>query len=377
MASARTCGAMAPAKKGKKATAATGDPELCLRDFPAVVDKSQRTLDRFMSMCDRDPSAKAEAKGLTTAPSSMCSEPLDFATSELDEHVAETVNSDATMAEVVTNSGPWAAESCGEAGVTADDAAPMTKKTRQQRCGEAGVAADDAAGQRPSDVSCECADSADSDNALAKFMELLRDGEDGGNMGKLESAVGAELTESNLATLEAYLRKTNQIVEHARPTAALSVAPHDAKKLKMYEDASRSGGPAFRTSLYNELLAEHKAGTPQGEQYRHCGTRREAAEFRKAWADAKLAEFKQSKVYTRKHSEVNTTTADYLNFGQLVVEQGGGGQTEQLSKGRYDWSSVAWHSARPSSASMARRAACSSPACDTRGRRSSKRLGRS
>ena len=47
-----------------------------------------------------------EAKGLTTAPSSMCSEPLDFATSELAEHVAETVNSDATMAEVVTNSGP-------------------------------------------------------------------------------------------------------------------------------------------------------------------------------------------------------------------------------------------------------------------------------
>ena len=254
---------MAPAKKGKKATTATGDPELCLRDFPAVVDKSQRTLDRFMSMCDRDPSAKAEAKGLTTAPSSMCSEPLDFATSELDEHVAETVNSDATMAEVVTNNGPWAAESCGEAGVTADDAAPMTTKTRQQRCGEAGVAADDAAGQRPSDVSCECADSADSDNALAKLMELLRDGEDGGNMGKLESAVGAELTESNLAALEAYLRATNKIVEQHCPILGATRPPRGAKKLKMYEDANRSGGHAFQTSLYNEFLGDREANKPQ------------------------------------------------------------------------------------------------------------------
>ena len=326
VASARACGAMAPSKKGKKATAATDVSELCLRDFPAVADKRQRTLDMFMSICDRDPSANAEANGLTAAPSSICSEPLDVGTSELDEHVAETVNGDATMAEVVTSSGPWAAETRrntqADAASTAS-AAPMTKKTHQQRCGEAGVAADDAAGQPPSDVSCECADPADSDNALAKLMELLRDGEDGGNMGKLESAVGAELTESNLAALEAYLRNTNKIVEHARPTAALSMAPHDAKKLKLYEDASRSGGPAFRTSLYNEFLAEHKVGTPQGEQYRQCGSRREAGEFRKAWADAKLAEFKQSKVYTRKHSEVNTTTADYLNFGQLVIEQGG------------------------------------------------------
>jgi hypothetical protein len=122
---------MAPAKKGKKATAATGDPELSLRDFPAVVDKSQRTLERFMSMCDRDPSAKAEAKGLTTAPSSMCSEPLDFATSELDEHVAETVNSDATMAAVATNSGPWAAETRRNTQADAASiasAAPMTKR---------------------------------------------------------------------------------------------------------------------------------------------------------------------------------------------------------------------------------------------------------
>ena len=49
---------MAPSTKGKKATAATDVSEVCLRDFLAVVDKSQRTLDMFMSICDRDPSAK-------------------------------------------------------------------------------------------------------------------------------------------------------------------------------------------------------------------------------------------------------------------------------------------------------------------------------
>jgi hypothetical protein len=82
-------------------------------------------------------------------------------------------------------------------------------------------------------------------------------------MGKLESAVGAELTESNLAALEACLRNTNKIVEHARPTAALSMAPHDAKKLKLYEDASRSGGPALKATLYSEFLGDREANKPQ------------------------------------------------------------------------------------------------------------------
>ena len=102
-----------------------------------------------------------------------------------------------------------------------------------------------------------------SDSALGKLMELLRDCEDGGTMGKLESAVGAELTESNLAAMEAYLRATNKIVEQHCPILGATRPPRGAKKLKMYEDANRSGGHAFQTSLYNEFLGDREANKPQ------------------------------------------------------------------------------------------------------------------
>jgi hypothetical protein len=63
--------------------------------------------------------------------------------------------------------------------------------------------------------------------------------------------------------MEAYLRATNKIVEQHCPILGATRPPRGAKKLKMYEDANRSGGHAFQTSLYNEFLGDREANTPQ------------------------------------------------------------------------------------------------------------------
>ena len=89
-------------------------------------------------------------------------------------------------------------------------------------------------GQPPRAASGACVES---DNPQGKLVELMRDGEDGGDDGMPKSAVGDEQPDTF-----ALAACRNKGAEEARPSRATAAGPRDLKRL-VDEATIRSWGP--------------------------------------------------------------------------------------------------------------------------------------
>jgi hypothetical protein len=165
--------------------------------------------------------------------------------------------------------------------------------------------------------------------SVASIMEHIQKNQ---SASLLESAGGVPLTEANLSTYQAVLAKLGSIALDPAAAAASpdDLAEGDRKKAAAMKSIIDGATWDARSYLANTFRNEHKAKTVEGERYKACKTRADAAEFRKEWCQSQYTNLVERKTFTQSWRRVDKTKGVYRPFGRLVQDFGGWGCQEAV-----------------------------------------------
>lgn len=110
--------------------------------------------------------------------------------------------------------------------------------------------------------------------------------------------------------------------------AELRPAQQDAKADNLDRDLKESIQKGFvdpRSGLGQRFAAQHKAGSPQGDQYRSL-SRAAAQAYRVKWAQTMYEQRRESKQYCQRWRRIDVTKGKYKPLPKIVEDQGGGAE---------------------------------------------------
>ncbi|CAK0879795.1 unnamed protein product, partial [Prorocentrum cordatum] len=153
--------------------------------------------------------------------------------------------------------------------------------------------------------------------------------------GRLARALGIEIGELNEKNLKDHEHAINTLSNtlgqqgDAAFRASTTVPRRGQQRLQMIDEALANGKVEPRSSLGNYFRAELNKN-PQ-EAKKHAPLKQpEADEHRKEWAERETGKLLGKYSHTRTWARVDTTQGDYLNLGQLVIDQGGWDDPEAI-----------------------------------------------
>jgi hypothetical protein len=146
----------------------------------------------------------------------------------------------------------------------------------------------------------------------------------------MQTAAGVPLTEENLLTYQALLAKLGTDLKDTTPAATPGMSDGDRKKADAMKLIAEGGAWDARSYLANTFRGEHNAKTVEGQKYKACKNRAEAAEFRKDWCDRQYKHLVERKTFTQAWKRVDRTKGVYRPFGRLVQDFGGWSSQEAV-----------------------------------------------
>ena len=158
-------------------------------------------------------------------------------------------------------------------------------------------------------------------------QELMASIETGTTKDAFAARLGFPLTEGNLGK---YQKIMSQQAAARRPEAdTRELTEAEQKRVKNLQDAINGTWDA-RSYLGNQFRAEHKAGTPLGDEFKKLTSRAEQAEFRRRWCEHKLKETLTKKTFSSSWSRIDKTKGRYRTLGRLILDFGGYGSAEAI-----------------------------------------------
>jgi hypothetical protein len=158
---------------------------------------------------------------------------------------------------------------------------------------------------------------------------MMKHMQDRGNTGLFEQAMQMPLNKENLGALQAMLQSMGTEIAGSGDAAAPatkgfeSLSDSEKKKAVMLQSVIDAGGFPSQSYLGNLFRLEHKKGSTEGDKYKLCSSRVEAAEFRVEWCKKQYKHITEKKTFVQSWKRVDRTKGSYRNFGRLVCDFGG------------------------------------------------------